>query len=204
MKQKNNEKPILFNSEMVKAILEGRKTQTRRVVKAGSWENLVSEVMRVNNKWVWETIEYSLTTPFGKVGDRLWVREKHKVKGLCSGCYEYACDCGHFEVTYAADNKSKIMGEWDCDSDFPKTEYWRPSIFLPRFLSRITLEITNIRVERLQDISEEDIYAEGIKKVEWALSHGPHDEFKDLWQSINGAESWNANPWVWVVEFKKI
>jgi hypothetical protein len=216
------ERPILFSGPMVRAILEGRKTQTRRVVKLKKYFKDDIEPLKLTHDVMAEMIELD-GCPYGKPGDRLWVREKHKVRGLCSGCYEYACDCGHFEVTYAADNKINVLGEWDCESDFPKNEYWRPSLFMPRFLSRLTLGITNVRVERLQDISEADSRAEGITEaLNYSGSAGWGDlnsipfqqhngdlyscknSFMHLWNGINGDGSWNQNPWVWVIEFNQI
>jgi hypothetical protein len=146
------ERPILFSAPMVRAILDGRKTQTRRVIK----EKLMrGEGAHVNN------------CQYGKPGDRLWVRETF--------CYhDYLA-----RYLYKADGVTGVK--------------WKPSIFMPRIASRIMLEITGIRVERLQDISEEDAIAEG-----WPKSS---DWYRSLWESINGQGSWVLNPWVWVIEF---
>ena len=161
------ERPILFSTPMVRALLEGRKTQTRRVIKPIHFKG---EGAHVNN------------CPFGKTGDILWVRETlEKANGEAVG--------------YPAD------GTW-----FPNTPWrWKrdtlPSIFMPRAFCRLRLEITGVRVERLRDISCDDAVSEGWPGTESA--EAPQRWFRSLWWKINGEESWAANPFVWVVEFKK-
>lgn len=199
------ERPILFNGEMVRAILDGRKTQTRRVVKRPAEDG----------KHGWHPsgtgMEFRLggsarpVCPFGKIGDRLWVRESWS---------------GEYWLSEVKPSERFGIARQDCLTPFPPaTHYWadgnpqygdwekpRPSIHMPRWASRITLEITGVRVERLQDmqdISEEDAKAEGIAPVDGFYAN-PVNSFDSLWGSINGAESWDANPWVWVLEFKKI
>lgn len=191
------ERPILFNADMVRAILDGRKTQTRRVVKADF--DIIGECDD-GSLWPWrEDCENGgdiwYPCPYGQPGDRLWVRETWAMSG-------------HQRVEYRA---APADG-----SDFRCVDRWRPSIHMPRWASRITLEITAVRVERLQDISEEDAKAEGVWKYGdedcWKIytkttSFGtscPRRSFESLWQSINGPDSWNANPWVWVIEFKRV
>ena len=173
------ERPILFKGEMVRAIMEGRKTQTRRIAKSDK-------------------------CPYGKIGDRLWVRESFRLSTWddCS-CYEM-CSCKIGAPMYSADfNGDKDWGPW------------KPSIHMPRSASRINLEIKNIKVERLQDITEKDAQAEGIYWDNFCPSgvlsgwcpgafDSPIEAFVDLWQSINGPESWSENPFVWVVEFKTV
>lgn len=169
------ERPILFSTPMVRAILGGRKTQTRRVVKA-QHSSLVENL--IDN---WEGRPF----PFGKPGDRLWVRETwtHDDEG---------------NISYRAQ-----MDDWvECPGN-----KWKPSIFMPRIASRITLEISTIRVERLQDISEEDAKAEGPSQhpeypKEFYCSW--RKAYQVLWDSINGPGSWDRNPWVWVIEFKGV
>jgi len=190
------ERPILFKGEMVRAILEGRKTQTRRVIKflqGGSYpqyhireidaspqDDLILHVHNGEGSGFWEKC------PYGKVGDRLWVRETWANGDL---------DTDAPEIVYRADEGENRH----CGGK------WKPSIFMPRWASRITLEITDIRVERLQDISEQEAELEGTP-IEFcqdevsnftSYKHG----FLKLWDSINGEESTDANPWVWVVEF---
>lgn len=194
------ERPVIFNGEMVRAILDGRKTQARRPVKfpfldknmgcelAGN--ELVSEVRAGN---------YS-NVPFGRIGDRLWVREAYQ-----GPLFEfdqmgtYLEDTSKFErpefCEYRADG-GKTPEYYDADDNLRYG--WKPSIHMPRWASRILLEITAVRVERLQDISEADAIAEGGTK------HFNIDWFWPLWASIYGVDSWNANPWVWVVEFKRV
>lgn len=175
-------KPILFSTPMIQALLEGRKTQTRRIVN-NKWLPIVEECLRVNGKWVWETIDFSLTTPYGKVGDLLWVRETFFVQE------------NNEEVFYRATDGFKN-----------DKVNWRPSIFMPRWASRITLEITDIRVERLQDISEDDAAEEGSVMVAPDYLDGNPNEYREtfkelIWKKINGADSWENNPWVWCVTF---
>lgn len=189
------EYPILFSGDMVKAILDGHKSQTRRIVK-GKWLPLVEEVLRVNGKWVWSTVDYDLTTPYGQVGDRLWVRETWEMDCYGDNWNEpYQCD-----VLYRADGE-KLMSH----------QRWKPSIHMPRWASRIDLEVTGIRVERLQAMTEEDAEAEGFC---WSAT-GPWDnydvisaqeQFGTLWDTLNAKRgySWQSNPWVWVIEFKQV
>ena len=205
------EHPILFSTEMVQAILEVHKVQTRRIIKPQPIKNVTTVLQsKLGDEWKWYTSPLALVRlsygkwfkcPYGKVGDRLWVRE---------GIFEY-----DGWAWYQADDipvwANKQAKRWEHKS---KTLSAR---FMPRWASRITLEITDIRVERLQEITEEDAIAEGvapklgkyitvtdetilkIKKSE-ALNN-----FKELWDSINGKKhSWESNPWVWVIEFKKI
>lgn len=206
------ERPILFSAPMVRAILAGTKTQTRRVAKteitmgresiSGPRHGGYSRVYFLGNKHDLRDIENAC--PYGQPGDRLWVRET----------FQRFSDDG--EVMYKADPASfQAMNEMKRDECTEAR--WRPAIHMPRAASRITLEVTGVRVERLQDISEDDAIAEGIGQVvqerlpkfevrgEYdAIDIEPVDEYRDLWESINGAGSWDANPWVWVVEFKRV
>lgn len=176
------ERPIIFSAPMVRAILAGAKTQTRRVVKFKPWHQI--EERYDGSPWPWmydddRAADHWLPCPYGQAGDRLWVRE--------SFCDARQAAAGR--VLYRA------SGDTACG--------WKPSIHMPRFASRITLEITSVRVERLQDISEADARAEGISRAECPGWHATTD-FRALWAAINGPESWDANPWVWVVEFQRI
>lgn len=190
MNNQIKERPILFNSATVIAILEGRKTQTRRMInpqpeltsRSGfSWKG---ESFGQNSDFEGTCRNFSKgACKFGKPGDRLWVRETFLQD---SNGYIYRAD-GDFE------GNAKILGGW------------RPSLFMPRSASRILLEITNVRVERLQDISEEDAKSEGADPViEFGYSRCYSIGFNRLWESINGQGSWALNPWVWVIEFKVI
>lgn len=191
--------PILFNSEMVKAILDGRKTQTRRVVKS---ELIIEQAEfecgnRPNVIQSEPSLQYwtENSCPFGQVGDHLWVRETWYQKGTVGRTYpdddEYQF-FGHRQAAYVAD------GDAPKDWTFKK----RPSIHMPRWACRLILEITNIRIERLNDISEADCVKEGIGSA--LLRDCKRPKFMQLWESINGTGSWDKNPWVWVVEFKVI
>lgn len=192
---------MIFNGEMVRAILDGRKTQTRRPY---NWKRQPAMEMAERDDgslWPWaEDCENSgdiwIQCPFGEVGDRIWVRETFG-------------DCG-VRLVYQADND---------DGAKCKVERWTPSIHMPRWASRILLEITGVRVERLNGISETEAEAEGIDMDALADSQDCYDciadhnmtgrptakgAFKYLWESIYGEENWQANPWVWVIEFKVV
>lgn len=194
------ERPILFSAPMVLAILEGRKTVTRRIAKPrkqpslldGQWSD--SYVLDEGNReWLMRD------NPYGQPGDRLWVRETCFINGDGEGS----------QVIYRADPLPCWEGE---ESEIR----WRPSIHMPRWASRILLEITDVRVERLQDISEVQAMAEGAKCADRATGREvlfPDQSqhigswklhFQDIWESINGPGSWDTDPWVWVVEFKRI
>jgi len=203
------ERPVIFNGEMVRAILDGRKTQTRRTLterhlhlidaasSAGECYPLESGVDHENSQ-----IYYREHCPFGQVGDRLWVREAFRV-------HSRATDVS--TLVYRASERNSWTEQTRrvpvlvCNKQV-SPEKWTPSIHMPRWASRITLEITDVRIERLNDISEEDAKAEGVKAgVSPGHEHMMHQvAFRELWQSIYGEESWNANPWVWVIEFKRV
>lgn len=204
------ERPILFSAPMVRAILDGRKSQTRRVVKSP----VAAPVVRVRPGWVVTVAssrpgitvssDFDVRCPYGVPGDRLWVRES------------VALDYFDHSPWLPPEKRHGYRADWtDRAADTVPRPKWTPSIHMPRWASRITLEVTGVRVERLQDISEEDSRAEGVevladgvvipgsvppKRIE--LTHRHY--FRDLWKSINGAESWDANPWVWVVEFRRV
>lgn len=182
------ERPILFSTEMVRAILDGRKTQTRRVVK--------DKMLQENNGDVDE--EFLLLTmdkcPYGKVGDVLWVRET------------FNSDYGFKDIEGNVSPPGILYKATTPNLPF-NGDKWKPSIFMPKSACRIFLEITNIRVERLQDISDQDAKSEGASPKEGVLFKRieRYDEaFERLWISINGYESWDSNPYVWVIEFKQI
>lgn len=243
------ERPILFSAPMVRAVLAGTKTQTRRAVKPMRSQDWLTPdaIMRSprakpviieGEQWAqfvhpmagllvngiqhdeWSPLT-CIRSPYGQPGDRLWVRETwqgplmdaesmeneyrdNPVKFHLPEFCEYAADGG------AAPEFMTLDDELVCR--------WRPSIHMPRWASRINLEITGVRVERLQDISEVDVLAEGVQR--WPLGYRveitgePKHEsrsfdvaqhaYRWLWESINGPGSWDANPWVWVIEFKRI
>lgn len=197
---------MIFNAEMVRAILDGRKTQTRRVMKdqpvlngnfyevfGAAWSKGMTSIPAVPG--------HSLSTrcPYGVVGDRIWVRETWA---------RYNIDQDSHDMAYRATTPK----------DWPKEGCWRPSIHMPRWASRILLEITNIGVQRLNSISQADAAREGLIRLPatgryclnqgdqyfGGASHDAREVFSWLWESIYGEDSWQANPWVWVIEFKRI
>lgn len=188
------QRPILFSTPMVQALLQGRKTQTRRIMKppvnGDFWKFSYMDANHAYLKADLKPASYvSRKCPYGNAGDVLWVRETM----IKNDGYTY---------WPLADGYKK-------NTPLDKTI---PSIFMPKAACRLFLEITDIRVERLKDISEEDAKAEGAEGLlcqyvndEWNQGYTSHYEgFKKLWHSINGEESWNQNPFVWVISFKKI
>ncbi len=193
-----NEKPILFSAAMVLAILEGRKTQTRRVIMPQiEWDEAIYQRRKSGTIDQFTFSEFIQRCFYGEVGDRLWVRETWK----CEELEPYGEDGVRFRadgVFRGIENSREASQKWaDANREGGK---WRPSIFMPRWASRITLEVVNVRVERVQEISEEDAMAEGV------TSPGAKLHFRKLWDEINDKRGfgWDANPWVWVVEFTPI
>jgi hypothetical protein len=237
--------PILFSGEMVRAILDGRKVQTRRVIKPqppatghpawtetkrGRSVHWYSDAIRtepqvigVSFSWAWPGVfardafpsgagvmphPDGAFCPYGQPGDRLWVREAWAVGKPCDDIRprdlaEYNDESSQLAVDYKAD-AHRIWGD---TGDCGKT---RPGIHMPRWASRITLEVTGVRVERVQSISEADAIAEGVGS--WRpdtmryVAQNPVQEFSELWDSINAERgySWESNPWVWVVGFRRL
>ncbi|BEH73363.1 morphogenetic protein [Edwardsiella tarda] len=182
------ERPIIFNDEMVRAILDGRKTMTRRPVKGvmpdnGLWLKKPTKTRSGITTHVMDAPKHGLC-PFGSIGDRLWVRETWA---------RYNIDSRSHDMAYRA----------TVPNDWPEGGRWRPSIHMPRWASRITLEITDVRVERLHDITEGDARSEGVTLSNpRILSH--RDEFRQLWGDIYGCDGWRSNPWVWVIAFRRV
>ena len=176
------ERPILFSGPMVRALLTGTKTQTRRVAKEFAGRDDLDAILR--------RFPEQSGCPYGQPGDRLWVREAH-----------WWFKDEHDPVTGYFPPKLTIEDvEYRADGDDGR-KVWRPSIHMPRWASRITLEITGVRVERLQDISEADAVAEGVYTDPACPAY---DGYRTLWDQINGSGSWDLNPWVWVVEFRQV
>ena len=242
------ERGMIFNSEMVRAILDGRKTQTRRIMKVQPESNQLGLLLITDStkhsdigKSHWAESNATgnhvrsklFSSPFGAVGERIWVRETWATLGNEDGCYVDWEDnlCKGDERSAAriyrasCEQRPGDYGLWSIPDDAywkPHTKEhkfegaWRPSIHMPRWASRILLEITDVRVERLNAISEEDARAEGIidggclncGEPEPCGCANPEpdatDAFAYLWQSIYGQDNWNANPWVWVIEFKRV
>ena len=203
------ERPILFSAPMVRAILEGRKTQTRRAVrKQFSADAEPAEVAATSPEgwqisghsglW-WDDagacIDDAIRCPYGKPGDRLWVRET----------WAY----GVHAIAAERDEDGPFVYRADGTDQGRLCARWRPSIHMPRSASRILLEITAVRVERLKDITWSDAAKEGIHVPRRARDRvdpeiGCVAQFRMLWEQINGSGSWDTNPWVWVVEFKRV
>lgn len=267
------ERPILFSAPMVRAILEGRKSQTRRICKPAEAQSL-SHVVGIQDPrefgqcpstipgsgWFSdEEGDVQFFCPYGAKGDRLWVRETWRSwNETCPDDHDdEPCEphCNQTYVAYAATPRRGFRPKPDgaaityLDESSPLEQNpkvlgpWKPSIHMPRWASRITLEVTDVRVERLQAISEADAAAEGAQAKPWGpwwqgykdigdgdlvhqdvpgeappdwmiepkrmkdrpwLDRSACDEYRALWESINGAGSWDANPWVWVVSFRRI
>lgn len=196
---------MLFSGPMVRAILEGRKTQTRRVIKPQPPASANHDATMARDGkvfafgWINDTGLHDRTCPYGVAGDRLWVRETWQVNkvydplgprivyqamgGDVRGCVHY---CANKEVDWAGRK--------------------RASIHMPRWASRITLEITGVRVERLQEIDSHQAWKEGMPPFEqWSDQSGTvRDEFQRTWDSLHGKGAWELNPFVWVLEFKRV
>jgi hypothetical protein len=215
LKTEAKERPILFSAPMVRAILGGKKTEIRRVMKPQppEWATFLNKAKDFD-LWQWSEPEQTplrvlrrwpedeagscyIPCPYGKSSERLWVRETWRVRGG----QEYEYQRHQPSVVYRADADivDQIQGEW------------RPSIFMRRWASRLTLEIVSARPERLKDIREEGCRAEGCygghdSIPKYPFSATPLEHYRSIWTKINGAKgpkSWDANPWVWVIEFRR-
>lgn len=226
-----SDKPILFSSPMVRALLDGRKTQTRRVIKpqpsyiesSGRWhwpipkskQHGCDAVVTASREWH----EYLLAhqRPWHAVGDRLWARETWRAHGWHGDCVEiaYAAQRGlvgwseqHEQIRYPNGDRNAFKYYAPKGPDF-----WRPSLFMPRWASRLTLTVTDVRIERLEDISEDDAIAEGVVDMgrrdgepyahcvipdmpDILMEHDAVPVYAQLWEKINGEGAWQANPWV--------
>lgn len=217
------ERPIIFNADMVRAVLDGRKTQTRRIIQerhlysggrtAGNWPVHMPEGEEGEKARLWA----ESNSPFGAVGNYMWVRESYRMpESLDRYSPQQVAEMAH-ESGY-----KKPWAPVQLEADGVRTGKWngfntpplvtepgklRPSIHMPRWASRITLEITGLRVERLTALSDDCARNEGCPAQ---LPDNPDDEhqartwFRGLWSEIYGEESWQANPWVWVIEFKRV
>lgn len=222
--------PILFSTPMVQAIIDGRKSQTRRVVKpqpdvpafhedeTGAHAMLeIKKGMFTDNLTWWMGAEWGQQPcgaypvpkcPYGKPGDILWVRETHYRLGIWekNGKTKTGRQKWVFKATQGAilfeENKPTLFRK-SRHKERPEKEMWykRLARFMPKSASRFDLEVTDVKVERVQSISREDAVAEGCPGYR-PTQDEPMDQFKRLWEDINGKESWESNPWVWAVSFK--
>jgi hypothetical protein len=236
-------RPILFSATMVRAILAGTKTQTRRVVKGApnDWapthpQTLYPTVVDSHGDEQPGSESYGagnsdgdcwIRCPYGQPGDRLWVRETFYCDdaffpdGLPVSCRWREVEGQRVAIPLEEQRAEMLESMYyraDGEPEWEGTESptpWRPSIHMPRWASRITLEVTGVRVERLNACSADDAKAEGIGEFigGWAClsddapqqaGSTPQEGYRHLWETINGAGSWNANPWVWVIEFKRV
>lgn len=222
------EKPILMSAPMVRALLAGAKTQTRRELKpfrtaplpgpeeGSGWEYLptpnakcafLNKTFEKKGEWKTSTTIPIPRCPYGVPGDRLWVRETHARFHVGEGLDRDVPQCVAYRATCDADGGFDYMNG-RAEIMRLKVTKWTPAIHMPRWASRLTLEVTDVRVERLQDISEEDAKAEGVEPDADCLANRcrrPYfDRYLDLWDEINGKGSWKTNPWVWVVSFRRI
>jgi len=211
-----NERPILFNTASVQGILAGRQTQTRRVIRPQPEPDPDGKKYNKDGLW-WASAkcqsmigikQMSSLCPYGKLGDLLWVKETWRVEQELDN--HKPSEFSGWSVNYK-DHRIRMLGFGDTDWG-----RWRSPRFMPKWAARIWFEITGVRVEKVQDISEEDALAEGCRGLSWYRhpSSGivtddgllPSEEFRDLWDSINAkrGHSWETNPFVWVIEFKRI
>lgn len=224
------ERPVLFSAPMVLALLAGTKRQTRRLLKPTKLDDdghcsFCGLLPEIDERHVCPPGFWPSSCPYGKPGDHLWVKETFApcAASIRKGHFHYRADgaVGLRQQTNGGDSwwarsghtlglaDKALHGVW-----LAPPKKWKPSIFMPRSASRITLEVTAVRVERLNAITEADAIAEGIQRCGlpndrhplWKVGHEMHEAavpaYASLWESINGAASWDANPWVWVVEFK--
>ncbi|HFH0416744.1 TPA: hypothetical protein ACGHO4_004184 [Salmonella enterica subsp. diarizonae serovar 61:i:z] len=209
------ERGMIFNSEMVRAILDGRKMQMRRIMKVqpgtpefGLRRIIESSKANENGMYFWSQDDACgikarskpFSCPYGEVGDRIWVRETFRVHSRAT---DVATLVYRASVRNSWTEQTHRVPVAVCNK--PATpEKWTPSIHMPRWASRITLEITDVRVERLNSISDSDASKEGCCIADMESGNCLRDVFTRIWTSIYGDDSWQANPWVWVIEFKRV
>ena len=227
------ERPILFSGAMVRALLDGTKTQTRRVVKVqppaathsvSTWHHPDDE-RKGPHFWSWGPDpqnagldyiqpDWAHPCPYGQAGDHLWVRETFALEAQVEtdqlpphkdGRPVLSSDDpdmpGWTQCHYRATDKAPELAYIDHDGPHCR---WKPAIHMPRWASRITLEVTGVRVERLQSISRGDAMAEGCPFANMADGPDPRKWYAELWDQINGPGAWDLNPWVWIVEFRRV
>jgi hypothetical protein len=235
-----NEKPILFSSPMIRALLGGRKTQTRRILNEqpkNGWEFESPPVFgRITSKHPkrgrygvfirsgvgtdFPVIDL-IPCPYGQPGDQLWVRETFYAFGRWETRFnpkkgrdewhfiDLTLESGKTYLYQSGDSQPQPMGGKRNSGGVTPTWWKRPAIFMPRRASRINLEVSHIRTERLQEISDADAMAEGVLAGDWEYVDGEGTEtakesYECLWDSINETDAWSTNPWVWVIEFEQV
>lgn len=222
MVDQSTERPIIFSAPMVRALLDGTKTQTRRIVKPQPPDEarsagVITSSTRVGaeGEWWWldspDLMEAGVVgdefrCPYGQPGDRLWVRETfahwNARELFGAGTMPTTAFRAGRPVLRPPPGEPTPFDQWTrewSDDTKPKDMKWTPSIHMPRWASRITLEITDVRVERLQEISGADALSEGVQPRLAARM-----EFASLWRAINGPDAWSADPWVWVLTFRRL
>ena len=223
-------KPIIFSAKMIRALLDGRKTQTRRIVKTqptwdGKWfswhghrPNSIYGACGGNHIGAKDCMNDS--SPYGQPGDLLWVRETFQPICLDVDCDDANYKTGDgYRIVYTATDETEEFIDITTDKISCAR---KPSIHMPRWASRLTLRITSVRVERVQEITEEDAKAEGIERTDWKYSCEPYRNYNEprmssgkncslaimsfstLWSSIHGPDAWDRNDWVWIIEFEVI
>ncbi|WP_031521249.1 hypothetical protein [Siccibacter colletis] len=204
---KVTERGMIFNGEMVRAILDGRKTQTRRIMKPQPADDIARGVFPNPDAYGWKSSlkhKHGSTTahfcPFGQPGDRIWVRETFRVHSRATDVATLVYKASERQIWTEQTHRVPVSV---CNKP-AVIEKWTPSIHMPRWASRILLEITDVRVERLNSISEEDAKAEGAPTECCVIGDKHFLGFRSLWKDIYGDDSWQANPWIWVIEFKRI
>ena len=232
-----SERAIIFTGESIRAILEDRKTQTRRVISPQPSPHC-AYVCKATNGWAWtdgSTRDYdyfpkdreALTCPYGVPGDRLWVREGYALQASCDGDappfgkdrpIKFTGEDGldwlqpHYRATDPPPDLCCEEEGCKCCAEGEPGPHWKPSIFMPRWASRIALELTYVRVQRVQEINEEDARAEGIDghdALVGQIANPYRTAYADLWDAINakrehGAFAWDRNPWVWYLSFRRL
>lgn len=220
------ERPLLFSAPMVRALIAGTKSQTRRVVKAPGWDPASPEYGGLTGikqhaderiglqAYFWHArsaLAHGVRCPYGQPGDRLWVRET----------WQHYQNSGQRAADFSEHQRFAANCFYRADESNPRTKplsgKWRPSLLMPRWACRLVLPLVSVRVERVQDITEEDAKAEGVERIsagpgwECWMGYGPssscktaRDSFRSLWISIYGEASWDLNPWVWVAEWEEI
>lgn len=208
--------PIIFSGEMINAILEGRKTQTRIIMKPQPKGNFLY-LSDINPEYACFDGSPAIRSPYGYIGDTLWVRETFVLESIYTDNPDDHLEVNCLRPHYRATEPEPHIVPCDLEDEYDDRTRRIPPLYMPKWASRITLKIKDIRVERLQDISEDDAIKEGVYQPEgfsiWISKDGgpcqatPKWAFMELWQELydkDPAKSWSANPFVWVIEFERV